>query len=397
MKKKLAELNLKLKGLTIFRELTATPVILKLQILLDALENKDEDDQVEAYGAFVSALYPETSNFSLYIKSFLLNNDNFYVKQRAAGSLLSPLVENCLMEEVAVLQDLSKLTSSDVKSVIRYKGFLPDWENTLFDFKYDYHERIGNLPHTGYGIYAKYSTFTLKDGQIIPVKYPDPQSVDQLFGYQRERDLIIKNTQALISGQGASNMLLYGDAGTGKSSSIKAVANFYAKDGLRLVEVKKNTLYQIPDVIDELSANPLKFILFIDDLSFSSNDDNFSALKAILEGSVSTGGKNIAIYATSNRRHLVKETMGERDGNELHLSDTLQETMSLAARFGLTITYQRPERDEYLSIVKHLAVEYGLALGEDELFRKAEAHAIRHNGRSPRTAKQFVELQKIGI
>ena len=192
-------------------------------------------------------------------------------------------------------------------------------------------------------------------------------------------------------------MLLYGDAGTGKSSTIKAVCNHYAAQGLRLVEVKKNQIFQIPHIAEELSSNPLKFVLFIDDLSFTSNDDNFSALKAILEGGVFACGKNIAIYATSNRRHLVKETMGDRAGDELHVNDTIQETMSLAARFGLTITYQRPDKDDYLSIVKNLALQYGLSLSQEELFRKAEAYALRSGGRSPRAAKQFVELQKIGI
>ena len=231
----------------------------------------------------------------------------------------------------------------------------------------------------------------------MPVKHPDCQMLDQLFGYERERDLIIRNTRALVDGTGASNMLLYGDAGTGKSSTVKAVAANMAPDGLRVIEVRKNQLYQIPDIMEELSANPLRFIIFIDDLSFNGNDDNFSALKATLEGSISGCSDNIAIYATSNRRHLVKETFSDRTGDELHVNDTLQETMSLAARFGLTITFQKPDKDEYLHIVKELAAEYGVDMDEAELFRKAEAHAIRKNGRSPRTAKQFIELLKIGI
>jgi len=164
-----------------------------------------------------------------------------------------------------------------------------------------------------------------------------------------------------------------------------------------LIEVKKNQLYQLPDILEELAENPLKFIIFIDDLSFTSNDDNFSALKAILEGGVTTCGRNTVIYATSNRRHLVKETMTERSGDELYLNDTLQETMSLAARFGLTITFQRPDKDAYIDIVKHLAKEYSVVLPEDELIEKAEAFAIRHSGRSPRTAKHFIELQKAGL
>ena len=397
MKKKLAELNIKLSALSIFRDLLRDPVIAAFQNLMAALEDKELLQQVYAYGEFVSCLYQKESNLSTYIRNLILNDENFYVKEKAAEAPVSQTVETALKKELATLEKLSAVTSEAVKSVIAYKGFLPDWETTPFDFHYEYRERIHRLPYTGYGIYAKYTVFHLENGSIQPVKHPDTQSLSQLFGYERERGLILKNTEALLSGEGASNMLLYGDAGTGKSSTIKAVCNHYGPQGLRLIEVKKNELFRIPYLVEELSANPLKFVLFIDDLSFSSNDDNFSALKAILEGSVSTCGKNIAIYATSNRRHLVKETMGDRAGDELHVNDTLQETMSLAARFGLTITYQRPDKEEYLAIVKNLAREYGLDVPEKELFRKAEAHALRCGGRSPRVAKQFIELQKIGI
>lgn len=397
MKKKLAELNIKLSALSIFRDLLRDPVIAAFQNLMAALEDKELLQQVYAYGEFVSCLYQKESNLSTYIRNLILNDENFYVKEKAAEAPVSQTVETALKKELDTLEKLSAVTSEAVKSVIAYKGFLPDWETTPFDFHYEYRERIHRLPYTGYGIYAKYTVFHLENGSIQPVKHPDTQSLSQLFGYERERGLILKNTEALLSGEGASNMLLYGDAGTGKSSTIKAVCNHYGSQGLRLIEVKKNELFRIPYLVEELSANPLKFVLFIDDLSFSSNDDNFSALKAILEGSVSTCGKNIAIYATSNRRHLVKETMGDRAGDELHVNDTLQETMSLAARFGLTITYQRPDKEEYLAIVKNLAREYGLDVPEKELFRKAEAHALRCGGRSPRVAKQFIELQKIGI
>ena len=170
----------------------------------------------------------------------------------------------------------------------------------------------------------------------------------------------------MLSGKPAVNVLLYGDAGTGKSSSVKAIANEFAADGLRLVEVKKNQLYQIPALLDSLAQNPLKFILFIDDLSFSANDDNFAALKAILEGSVGGRAGNIAVYATSNRRHLIKETLTDREGDDTHESDTRQELMSLSARFGLTITFGSPDRERYLHIVEELAKQYGVELDELE-------------------------------
>ena len=158
----------------------------------------------------------------------------------------------------------------------------------------------------GYGMFAKHHVFTVENGQLVPVKYPDPQKLSELPGYEQEREKVIANTRALLTGMPANNVLLYGDAGTGKSSTVKAICNEFAAEGLRLVEVKKNQLYQIPDLMDKLAANPLKFILFIDDLSFTANDDNFAALKAILEGSVGGRARNIAVYATSNRRHLIK-------------------------------------------------------------------------------------------
>ena len=214
---------------------------------------------------------------------------------------------------------------------------------------------------------------------------------------RREREKVIANTRALLEGKPANNVLLYGDAGTGKSSAIKAIANAFADQGLRLVEVKKNQLYQIPDLMDALASNPLKFILFIDDLSFTANDDNFAALKAILEGSVGGRAGNIAVYATSNRRHLIKETLTDREGDDIHESDTRQELMSLSARFGLTITFGSPDRERYLHIVEELAKQYGVELDPRQLAVRSEAFAVRSGGRSARVAKQFIELCKAGV
>ena len=161
--------------------------------------------------------------------------------------------------------------------------------------------------------------------------------------------------------------------------------------GLRLIEIKKNQLYSLPDVIEQLADNPLKFIVFIDDLSFSSNDADFGALKAILEGGVAGKTDNIAIYATSNRRNLVKENFSDRNGDDIHIQDTVQEIMSLSARFGLKVTFSRPDKDLYLSIVENLALQYNINEKTDELFISAEAFALRNGGRSPRTAKQFID------
>lgn len=397
MKKQLNQLKMQIDSLTVFSHIKQDEVISSLRRLLDAVTTKSGDDAVRLYSEFTAALYPHTASLTDYVRTLMIQDDNFYVKSRAAG--LEPDVEimDAVDAEIDILCSIAALKSEDIRSAISYDGYLPSWKTHDADLRYDFMEKLRNITKTGYGIFAKYAFFRVDNGQIVPVAHPDYQEINQLFEYERERDLILKNTEALVNGTGASNMLLYGDAGTGKSSTIKAVAHHLAPQGLRIIEVKKNQLYQIPAIIEELSANPLKFILFIDDLSFTGNDDNFSALKATLEGSISGCGDNTVIYATSNRRHLIKETFGDRTGDELHLNDTMQETMSLAARFGLTITFQKPGKDEYLSIVKALAEEYGIEMSEEELFKKAEAHAIRKNGRSPRTAKQFIELLKIGI
>lgn len=397
MKKKFHQLKLQLDSLTIFSHMKEDPAINKLRDLLAAVSGKGSDEDVKLYSDFVSALYPATSNLTDYIRTLVIQDDNFYVKRKAAGRNIDAEVQEAVRQELAILQNIAALRSDDVKAALNYDGFLPSWRTHAIDLQYDFMEKLNNISRIGYGIFAKHNFFRLEEGRIVPVAHPDHQMLNQLFEYKRERDLIIKNTEALITGTGASNMLLYGDAGTGKSSTIKAVAAHFAPRGLRIIEVKKNQLYQIPSIMEELASNPLKFILFIDDLSFTGNDDNFSALKATLEGSVSGCGDNAVIYATSNRRHLVKESFADRAGDELHLNDTMQETMSLAARFGLTITFQKPDKDEYLAIVKSLAAEYGVKMEEEELYKKAEAHAIRKNGRSPRTAKQFIELLKIGI
>ena len=247
----------------------------------------------------------------------------------------------------------------------------------------------------GYGIFYNNNMFVLDDRKnIIAVKNKDNQDIKKLYGYEIERNKVLSNTKILIEGKKANNILLYGDAGTGKSSTVKAVANFFKDEGLRLIEIKKNQLHFITDIIEKLSCSPLKFIIFIDDLTFSSNDDTFSYLKAILEGGVNSFPNNIAVYVTSNYRHLIKENFTDRDGDDIHIEDTIQQIMSLTNRFGTIITFQRPDRDLFSEIVLSYAKENDIKIDKEELIKQAEAYAIRSAGRSPRVAKQFIELLK---
>lgn len=379
---------LRARTVCVFKEVMNDEAVSALIALLSSDETEKENF-CEKYSAFVSKLYKHTDDLSEHIKNAVFRDENIFVINSAKG-ICSPLLSEAAENELDFFSELSLIKSSDIKKYCP-SVFLPSWDNKITDLKEEYEKKIASAKTAGYGIYAEHRMFLYKDGEIVPVKYPDPQRLSQMSGYELERQKVIDNTLALIGGRPCNNVLLYGDAGSGKSSTVKAVVNEFYKDGLRLIEIKKNQLYSLPEVLEELASNPLKFIIFIDDLSFSSSDSDFGALKAILEGGVAGRTRNIAIYATSNRRNLVRESFADREGDDIHIQDTIQEITSLSARFGLKITFSRPNKDLYLSIVENLASQYNIITEKEELFRTAEAFALRNGGRSPRTAKQFIE------
>ena len=233
--------------------------------------------------------------------------------------------------------------------------------------------------------------FRVENEEIVPVKSADKVDENVFVGYEDERNQVFENTEALIDGRNAANVLLFGDAGTGKSSTVKACVNRYADRGVRLIEVRKDQLFSLSHVMGRIADNPLKFIIFIDDLSFNKNDDCFSMLKAALEGSASAKSKNAVIYATSNRRHIVKESFSDRGAeNDVHHSDTVQELLSLSDRFGLTVYFERPNKALYLDIVHTLAERHGINVEKERLDVLAEAFALKKGSRSPRAAEQFI-------
>ena len=387
----------RMNGLVVFRDLLKDDVVSAFRKMLCERCKADAEDFISACAEFEARLFRHGDDWGAYLHDAVLESENVCILGIARGAV-TEVMKTCLNRELELLDEMARVTlEALLKDFEGGPDFLVGWKAEERDITADYRERMERVSSKGYGIFARYHMFTVENGTLVPVKHPDPQQLEELPGYEKEREKVIANTQALLTGKPANNVLLYGDAGTGKSSAIKAIANAFADQGLRLVEVKKNQLYQIPDLMDTLAANPLKFILFIDDLSFTANDDNFAALKAILEGSVGGRAHNIAVYATSNRRHLIKETLSDRSGDDIHESDTRQELMSLSARFGLTITFLSPDRDRYLYIVRELAKQYGLDTDERELSVRSEAFAIRMGGRSARVAKQFIELCKAGV
>lgn len=213
-----------------------------------------------------------------------------------------------------------------------------------------------------------------------------------IVGYEAQKQKLIENTEAFISGKEANNVLLFGDAGTGKSSSVKAILNEYYGQGLRMIEVYKHQFKALSDVLEQVKDRNYKFIIYMDDLSFEEYELEYKYLKAILEGGLGKRPKNVLIYATSNRRHLIREKFSDKRelDDDLHNNDTVQEKLSLAARFGVTIYYGSPDKFQFQGIVKALAEKYQLDMPEDELLLEANKWELSHGGLSGRTASQFI-------
>lgn len=380
------ELKVRFLSFAVFRNLLEDEVIVRL---IKHLENPT----AENYSAFVSSLYTANDgDLGLYIKDICENDENIYVKIKGAGKVPPKHIEESLIRELNTLQEAANLTRDDLCENIAEKELLPNFISGNTDIIGSFSERVSNIEKYGYGIFAKYSMFYLDKNTVIPVTNPDKISLSDFADYERERKIIIDNTKALLLGKPAANILLSGDAGTGKSSTVKAVGNEFFNEGLRIIEIKKDNLSAISEILDILAENPLKFIIFIDDLSFLKDDNDFNYLKAILEGSVSAKPKNVVVYATSNRRHIIKENFSDRDGDDIHRNETMQEFVSLSERFGIQVSFKKPDKKTYLNIVKHLCVQDGIKISWETLEKEAERFALERGGRSARVARQFVDI-----
>ncbi|TXJ60263.1 DUF815 domain-containing protein [Brachyspira aalborgi] len=396
MQKELDKIKLGFSSVVIFRNILKTKVIKKLLKFLncETKENIDNIKQIDLYSKFLSELFKSDNNLADFILSQIFLDDNIYISKCILKQEINNNLKKTFKNELNFFKYISSFDFSSIFNK-EYSKNIAELEIKEIDFYKIYFEHIKNIDKKGYGIFYNNNMFVLDDRKnIIAVKNKDNQDIKKLYGYEIERNKVLSNTKILIEGKKANNILLYGDAGTGKSSTVKAVANFFKDEGLRLIEIKKNQLHFITDIIEKLSCSPLKFIIFIDDLTFSSNDDTFSYLKAILEGGVNSFPNNIAVYVTSNYRHLIKENFTDRTGDDIHIEDTIQQIMSLTNRFGMIITFQRPGRDLFKEIVLSYAKENNIKTDKEELIKQAEAYAIRSAGRSPRVAKQFIELLK---
>lgn len=398
--------KLLLSSLSVFRGIMKRSVPKAYYNLLLSLE-KEPDEFLNAYGDFYSLISERgcSDRLAYSMTEAALFDENCFTRAAAAGKYDS-LPENVLKavkRDCEAILMASSLTSDEVLESYKYyeeikdvADSLPRWQSgecaksfKMFDGSLKNVARY--YKENGCGIFARYKAFIWRDGDIQPVLHPDRIDMESFTGYEIQRDKVVNNTKSFIEGKSCNNCLLYGDKGTGKSSTVKAIANEFRKDGLRIVEIPKERLIDFPILVDKIAALPMKFIIFIDDLSFQKQDQSYTTLKAVLEGGLAARPDNALIYATSNRRHLVKESFADRTDDDVNTRDNMQESLSLSDRFGLAVCYSIPTKKEFLEIVFALAKEKGIAMTEEKLAMGAEKFALARGGRSPRCAKQYVE------
>ena len=288
-----------------------------------------------------------------------------------------------------IIRDEEEYYDTEVQSVVN------DFNNRLEKCKNSedfYQETLKFYQDFGVGEFAFHKAFRISDdGDLIPVKNVLNVSFDDLIGYDWQKEKLIENTKAFCDGKMANNVLLYGDAGTGKSTSIKAVLNKFFHNGLRMIEVYKHQMNDVANLIATFKKRHYKFIIYMDDLSFETHEIEYKQLKSIIEGGLEAKPQNVLVYATSNRRHIIAETTADNLGSDLHRKETEAEKLSLANRFGLQILYMSPSNQEFKNIVLELAKRNKVEMPEDELLLKATQWEIRYGNLSGRTAEQFIK------
>lgn len=443
-----------LRGLTLFSTLKKKAPLRSLQRLLDILclpashrGTRNAVALIDTWSTFIHALALDSDAPSLFstVHRAVVTADNVFTRT-AEGIPFNRIDPRLLRIAELDLGKLGRIAVCELERIaeavaerLRNEGFsgaaenivaeaaalreekqaspsISPWKESIFPFPLDgewapyIKSWADQLRKQGAGVLGLYHSFiwdaSRTRGTLRPVKNPDPISLDDLSLYEEQRSMVMANTTRFAEGKPANNLLLYGDRGTGKSATVKAVCGHFADAGLRLVEVRKKDLLHFERIADTLAERALRFVLFIDDLSFEQTDDSFTGLKALLEGGAEKKPDNVVIYGTSNRRHLVKERFADRPTTamaaeaiatgDVRAFDTMQEQLSLADRFGITVVFSAPNQDEYLAIAEAIAERRGI-LGVEGTSRRQRfrENALRwerwFNGRSPRSAQQYVD------
>lgn len=344
--------------------------------------------------ALARALWREESSLQAYLIDRVLFAENRFTRSAEAGSVSPEL----MAVAKADLDRLGALLTALAGQDLPLPTFRPPTEGLAAklaarsDWGALAHELADHYRQHGAGAEGRYHAFRWEEGRLVGIAHPDPIRLEELVGYEAARQSVIRNTEQWLAGYPANNLLLYGDRGTGKSSTVKALVHRYGPVGLRLVEVPRNAIGQIAQILRLLRTKAQRFILLIDDLSFESGEGDYKSFKATMEGSIEQRPANVLVYVTTNRMHLLRERHSDRSNqDEVHPKDTIQEMASLSDRFGLTVLFTSPDQEQYLQIVGALARQRGIDLPEAELRQQAIRWALWQNGQSGRTARQFID------
>ena len=384
-----------LSGVTVYRSLLELSPVAAMKRLFRSLDRERGRRALDAYSAVFYALAREGyDSLSEYLSDQLRYGVSPYAEAVARGRVTERLTE-AARRDLALFSDLAALEPGGLKRQISL--LVPD----------DWAERVQDLPEwgcgplpgfdeltefyrvNGCGTFSRYHAFVWQNGALHPVPNPDFVPEDAFLGYERQRNQVIENTRLLVAGRQANNVLLYGMSGTGKSATVKGLLGMAEFESLRLIEVQREELCDIPQLVRDLAHRPQKFIIFIDDLSFDREDRTFSSLKSILEGSLEPRPDNVAVYCTSNRRHLVRQNFSDRSGDEIDASETVQDKTALADRFGLRVLYSEWTKPQFIDMAVQMAQSKGVAMEEEALRKAAVRWEARHTSRSPRSALQF--------
>lgn len=358
------------------------------------------EQYAELYGLLLQNNLTCIPDLHEYVIALAQNDDNAFARIASGHSsgtsetAIDSAMRLCVLGDLERILIISSFPSRVITGILSDKGTvpLPEWRHNstkqtpalLYQSLVTYHSE------KSFGVFSHYHAFIWKDHKLSPVEKPDPILPDQLFSYEYEIGQVRENTMRLLRHKRADNLLLFGARGTGKSSTVKAMANQYRNQGLRIIEVNKDDLLTIADLLSylsELSDVRLSFILFLDDLSFAEEDSRYMTLKTLLEGGIKTRPENVAIYATSNRGHIV----AEKESNEMYANDAKDEKLSLSDRFGISIRFASPNQQIYLTIVYGILTDRKVTFDREIVAQKALTWAMRENFRSPRTARQFAD------
>lgn len=390
------EIHPALLGLATCRDLLREPLMLQVRALLDALAAGDGEDALEHYTEiFYGLRQAGKTGLGDWLWDRLRYAESPYPALLDRGGS-DPALEGAARRDVETLTRLAGLDCGVLiaaMAALLPESFrtvleaLPRWDSTV-PFTFDSLTAFYRVH--GAGLFARYRAFLWSEGQLIPVSDPDTPQEEEMMGYGLQREQVIANTRAFLAGKRVNDVLLYGDSGTGKSATVKTLLTVPGFEALRLIEVQKDGLRGMPELIRSLAGRKQRFILFIDDLAFDQDDHTYSVVKTILEGGLERRPANVAIYATSNRRLLVRQTFSDRQGDEVDRQETIQEKTALSDRFGLRIPYLALSKGEFLDLVQSLAAQRGLAMDPEELRRRAIQWDMRFPGRTPRGARQFL-------